>query len=256
MELGLLHDFFGNFSMRGERYYFGWRGAPEVRICMGGENVYSRWARGDFEWWRGHARWECVHEVRMCMRGDFEWWRGAREVRICMQGENVYVRWEYACEVTLRGGGDNSTQGAQSHLAWSHEVRIATWGGNGHARWELPHEVGMVMWGENCHARSEWSRDVRIAMQGENCHVRWEWSREVRIAMRGGNGHVRWELPREVGMVTWGENCHARWEWPPSEILHSLIFFIFPRICTFRQCKPLNIAATSWDQDRRLIQSE
>ena len=22
------------------------------------------------------------------------------------------------CKVTLRGGGDNSTQGAQSHLAW------------------------------------------------------------------------------------------------------------------------------------------
>ena len=56
MELGLLHDFFGNFSTRGERYYFGWRGAREVRICMQSENVYSRWAQGDFEWWRGHAR--------------------------------------------------------------------------------------------------------------------------------------------------------------------------------------------------------
>ena len=56
MELGLLHDFFGNFSTRDERYYFGWRGAREVRICMRGENVYSRWARGDFEWWRGHVR--------------------------------------------------------------------------------------------------------------------------------------------------------------------------------------------------------
>ena len=69
MELGLLHDFFGNFSTRGERYYFGWRGACEVRICMRGENVYSRW-----------------------VRGDFEWWEGAREVRICTRGENVYVR--------------------------------------------------------------------------------------------------------------------------------------------------------------------
>ena len=56
MELGLLHDFFGNFSTRGERYYFGWRGPCEVRICTRGENVYSRWERGDFEWWRGHAR--------------------------------------------------------------------------------------------------------------------------------------------------------------------------------------------------------
>ena len=44
MELGLLHDFFGNFFTRGERYYFGWRGACEVRICRRGENVYLRWA--------------------------------------------------------------------------------------------------------------------------------------------------------------------------------------------------------------------
>ena len=42
MEWGLLHDFFGNFSMRGERYCFGWRGAREVRICTRGENVYAR----------------------------------------------------------------------------------------------------------------------------------------------------------------------------------------------------------------------
>ena len=69
MEWGLLHDFFGNFSTRGERYYFGWRGAHEVRICTQGENVYAR-----------------------CMRGDFQWWRGAHKVRICTQGENVYAR--------------------------------------------------------------------------------------------------------------------------------------------------------------------
>ena len=42
MELGLLHYSFGNFSTRGERYYFGWRGACEVRICTRGENVYAR----------------------------------------------------------------------------------------------------------------------------------------------------------------------------------------------------------------------
>ena len=42
MELGLLHDFFGNFSMRGERYYFGWRGAREVRMCTRGENMCVR----------------------------------------------------------------------------------------------------------------------------------------------------------------------------------------------------------------------
>ena len=182
MEWGLLHDFFGNFSTRGERYYFGWRVAREVRICMRGENVYMRCTRGDFQWWRRgenmyarwecvckvtlngggdtwgenmYTRWECVHEmtlngggdtrgenmyvrwecvceVRTCVRGDFEWWRGACkvrtctrgenvyarwlwmvegtcEVRICTWGENVYARWEHACEVTLRGGGDNST---------------------------------------------------------------------------------------------------------------------------------------------------
>ena len=56
MELGLLHDFFGNFSTRGERYYFGWRGARKVRMCtrdghkvtlsggggMQGKNMYTR----------------------------------------------------------------------------------------------------------------------------------------------------------------------------------------------------------------------
>ena len=128
MELGLLHDFFGNFATRGERYYFGWRGAREVRICTWGENVYLRWARGDFEWWRGHARWEYVREVRMCMRGENVYMRWLWVVERGTQGENMYARgecvtrWEYARKVTLRGGGDNSTQGAQSHL-----VRWTIW---------------------------------------------------------------------------------------------------------------------------------
>ena len=40
MELGLLHDFLGIFSTRAETYYFGWRGAHEVRICIrGGRKV-------------------------------------------------------------------------------------------------------------------------------------------------------------------------------------------------------------------------
>ena len=30
MKWGLLHDFFGNFSMRGERYYFHMEGACKV----------------------------------------------------------------------------------------------------------------------------------------------------------------------------------------------------------------------------------
>ena len=32
MELELLRDFFGNFSMRGERYYFRMEGACEVDV--------------------------------------------------------------------------------------------------------------------------------------------------------------------------------------------------------------------------------
>ena len=220
MELGLLHDFSGNFSTRGERYYFGWRGAREVRICTWGENVYSRWAWGDFEWWRGHVRWEYVSEVRMCMKGDFEWWRGAHKVRICTWGENVYTRWECVLEMGTRWlSGGRGTWGENMYVSWEcvHEVRMCMRGDfewwRGHTRWEWSCKVRIAMQGGNGHMRWELPREVGMVTWGENCHARWEWSCEVRIATRGGNGHMRWELPRKVGMVTQDENCHMRWEW-------------------------------------------
>ena len=42
MEMGLIHDYFGNFSMRGERYY----------ICMEGST------QGEIEMNLGNAMWE------------------------------------------------------------------------------------------------------------------------------------------------------------------------------------------------------
>ena len=100
---------FWEFSTWGERYYFGWRGAREVRISMRGENC--------------HMRLELPHKMINATRdenvysrwtqGDFEWWRGVREVRICMQDENCQVRWELP-----------------------HEMRIATRDENCHGRWE------------------------------------------------------------------------------------------------------------------------
>ena len=94
MELGLLHDFFGNFSTRGERYYFGVEGSTR------GENMYVRWEcvlnMG--------TRWlwvvEGSHEVRIC---TWRWlWmvEEAHEVRICTQGEKC------VCEVRICVWGD------------------------------------------------------------------------------------------------------------------------------------------------------
>ena len=61
-------------------------------------------------------------------------------------------------------------------------------------------------------------------------HVMWEWPCKVT------NGHLRWKCPCEVRMATGGEKwpCEAKMYMqgeklpykPPSEILHSLIFFI------------------------------
>ena len=147
MEWGLQHDFFVNFSTRGERYYFGWRGACKVRICTRGENVYMRWL------WMV----EGTCEVRICMQGENVYARWlwmveeTCEVRICTQGENVYARWEHACEVTLSGGG-------------------GTRGENMYMRWECVHKVTLNGGGD---------------MRGENMYVRWECVHKVRTCARG-----------------------------------------------------------------------
>ena len=85
MESALFCDFLGNFSTRGEKYYFhvegSMRGVHKVRLLVEGVALKL----GDFVWWRGrfdpkkspciHARWEC----QTCLawaRGDFEWCKG------------------------------------------------------------------------------------------------------------------------------------------------------------------------------------
>ena len=253
MELGLLHDFFGNFSTGGERYYFGWRGAHEVRICMWGENVYSRWAWGEFEWWRGHMRWEYLHKVRMCTQGDFEWWRGhakweyVRKVRMCTQGDfewwRGHVRWEYVHEVRMCMRGENmhprwlwGVEGTtlQRPFLYSIDVtsmmtklqmikipRVWPYVAQSHLTYlTWGHEVTLRL---NCHMRSElrWKlpREVgdchtRIATQDDNCHVIWELPHEVGMVTWDENCHVRWELPRKMRIATRDENYHVRWELP------------------------------------------
>ena len=63
MEWGLLRDFFGNFSMRGERYYFrvegGMQGGCKMRIATQGEKCLREVTfvgGGDNSTW-GHVRW-------------------------------------------------------------------------------------------------------------------------------------------------------------------------------------------------------
>ena len=45
METGLLHDYFGNFSAGGERYYFRMEGSSEVRLK--GTSEMEGWEGGD-----------------------------------------------------------------------------------------------------------------------------------------------------------------------------------------------------------------
>ena len=83
MQLELLHDFFGNFSTQGERYYFHVEGSRNNGCEMGmewsgGDNLtYTpkshlargvRWMQG----WNGYARWEWSYEVGVVMRGGHE----------------------------------------------------------------------------------------------------------------------------------------------------------------------------------------
>ena len=118
MEWGLLHDFFGNFSTRGERYYFGWREAREVRMCMQGACEVT------FSGGGGHMRWEYVCEVRMCTRGENVYARWLWMVEGGMRGENMYARWECVCEVTLNGGWD--TRGENMYARWECVCEVRT----------------------------------------------------------------------------------------------------------------------------------
>ena len=57
MEWGLLRDFFGNFSTRGERYYFRVEGTCEMRIVTQGKKYLCEVTLRVVEGTLGHARW-------------------------------------------------------------------------------------------------------------------------------------------------------------------------------------------------------
>ena len=79
------------------------------------------------------------------------------------------------------------------HMRWMQD-EIATQGENGHTRWLFHCGGDNSTWG----------------------YVRWVW---------GYFSHTWWECPHEVRFANERKvNGHVRYE-PPSEILHSLIFF-------------------------------
>ena len=148
MELGLLRDFFGSFSMWGERYYFHLEGSMQ-----GGD---------------AHARWEYQCKVRMTTWGEngHMRWEWSCKVGMVTWGGNSHARWEWPHELTFRGGGNGHTRWEWPHRGW--------WRGP-HGRGGLG--MGMVMQGGNGHVRWERSLEVGGGIHG---HVRWEWSREIR----------------------------------------------------------------------------
>ena len=154
MELGLLRDFFENFSTRGERYYFGVEGACD-------ENGHARWEwprEVTFVWWRGQLDTQCKVNVR------WEWPRKVRMVthKVTSAGRRghldtqckVNTRWEWPCEVNMR-------------WEWPREVNM---------RWEWPREVRMVT---HKVTSAWWRRQLDTQREVDTS---WEWPCKVRFA--------------------------------------------------------------------------
>ena len=95
MELGLLRDFFGNFSCKVKDIIFDWRGSCKV-----------------------DARWECPHEVTLCGEGDNSTYTPPKSPHVhlayavhfmltsCPPRINL-MSTSHPCKVTLCGGGGN-----------------------------------------------------------------------------------------------------------------------------------------------------
>ena len=102
MEWGLLRDFFGNLSTRGERYYFRVEGTHEVldarwQLLCKVRNTYVRWLCG---WWRGHLTMLDGREMRFKkssrMHLVWELWCGGGDTWPC----KMDARWDLKSHLT------------------------------------------------------------------------------------------------------------------------------------------------------------
>ena len=121
----------------------------------------------------------------------FYWWlvRGALLMELWLLCDFLGNFFRVRCKTLfLHGEGTRS----------GHEMTMATWGENAHARWHLSGG------GDNSTHNVRW-------MWHENGHTKWEWSCEVTIVWWRGQLNTqhevgaRWEWPCKVRMVTWGE---------------------------------------------------
>ena len=86
MELGMLRDFLGNFSMHGERYYFHMEGSMWVGCNVRIPHLRWKWScKVTFQGGGGDPIWHAC-EVGMVMQGGCK-------VRIPMWGWNGHARW-------------------------------------------------------------------------------------------------------------------------------------------------------------------
>ena len=126
MESGLFRDFFGNFSTRGERYYFCMEGSMQGEIETNIRELRKTqisFLGGGYLWWVRWGMWNEVCEVGFGWRGP-------------LVGRVGYARWGMqgrVCKVR--------------YMRWDlHKVRFMQ--GEFYTRWD--------MWGERYDVRVTW----------------------------------------------------------------------------------------------------